>query len=77
MSKSYEISTIKDLNNVVTKDNVELLKHDLSVYLDCVLATKELGDGVIRPSDKFVWNDDGVKGLKSIHLKVHTGKTND
>lgn len=72
MSK-YKITTIKELMDVVSDDNVELLKHDIGEFLDYVLAARYL-DPIITVQDCFIWNDDGEKGVKLVHFTNTDGE---
>ena len=66
----HEIETIGDLMDVVTEENVELLKNDLCEFLDYVLVIRSMEPLGVKQTRRFIWNDDGVKGIKAIHTEI-------
>ena len=75
MAKKYNIKTVGDAVNAVTKDNIDLFLTDLSECLSLAVTLKQAykqqtGE---NPSfavmEEFTWTDDGTPGLTSITIK--------
>jgi hypothetical protein len=73
MTKEYKIKTIKEIEDIITKDNVECFKTDFCRWLDILVglrtAEKILGDkfgtGWEKMNDgMFKWIDDGKNNIK-------------
>lgn len=60
--KTYDIESVQDMCNVVTKENLELFLEDLRSVFETVLKFREAAQqvGVEAPElHKFEWIDDG------------------
>jgi len=81
MSKEYKIKTIKQVLEIINKDNVECFKTDFCNWLDAMIGLKEMTKtlselDVAELADEEVferinWIDDG-KNDQNIKIKIET-----
>jgi hypothetical protein len=80
MSKKYEINTLDDIINCVTKDNLDNFIIDLKAFLEMYISIDNLGKAIMKAegieTDKptlkskgFTWIDDGKHEYKIIMEK--------
>ncbi len=73
-NKKYEISTLDDIANMLTRDNYENFTKDfcewIRVSMELRECYKDINDGeyVINENNKTVWCDDGEIGMKSLKI---------
>jgi hypothetical protein len=78
MAKKYNIKTVGDAVNAVTKDNIDLFLTDFSECLHLAVGLKDAykqqkGEYPISAvMEEFTWTDDGIPGLTSITIKTET-----
>lgn len=83
-NQTYEIRTIKELADLATFENLAVLTHDLSLFLQYAATLKRYGGTipgleVEMQNDVFTWCDDGLKGASKIviHLKAEGNLDNE
>lgn len=71
-AKEYKIKTIKDIQKVVTKDNLDNFMIDLKTFLNMSIDFDDLVDllGAERNTAEFIWIDDGKNDLKKITIEL-------
>lgn len=78
MAVKYNIKTLADAVNAVTKDNIDLFLSDFSECIRMGLELKEAykqKTGKYPPHatlDEMIWSDDGIPGLTGIGIKLET-----
>jgi hypothetical protein len=78
MAKKYNIKTVADAVNAVTKDNIDLFLTDFSECLSLAVTLKgaykqQTGEEpAFAVMEEFTWTDDGTPGLTSITMKMET-----
>lgn len=74
MSKEYEISTMQDVLNCVTMDNIDNFMIDFRYYIESAIAIKNIGKAIYNAEDipeelsdvttsGFTWIDDGEHNI--------------
>ena len=86
-AKQYEIETLEQLYNIATPENQLRLLTDFGAYLMMyVNFTEKIREGLPETSkgkkntelfsSKFLWTDDGIKGVTAVRLTTQeTGET--
>lgn len=74
-NKKYEIKTVEDISNLVTKDNFENFLEDFRDIITKLVEIKELckreiGEYPQRLMKDFIWCDDDVRGVDEITIKI-------
>lgn len=73
MPKTYNLKTIKEIEDIITKDNIECFKTDFCSWLDILIGMKEINktssEFFIEISDTFKWIDDG-KNDKTLTIEI-------
>ena len=65
----HHITTMEQLVEVATPQNLKTLLADLGTWLRIHMALRQHAE-VIEASRVFIWNDDDQPGLDSIRLKI-------
>ncbi len=74
MAKEYKLKTIKEIEELITKENVECFKADFCHWLDILADVKVINKivselMVVKLGGDFTWIDDGENNA-TIRIKV-------
>jgi hypothetical protein len=73
MSKTYNLKTIKEIEDIITEENIECFKTDFCSWLDILIKMKEINktseEFFIEISGSFKWIDDGENN-KTITIQI-------